>query len=310
MKPGHPECYGGVSGNFPWPDNVHEIQADEVKDYEFDIILFQAHRNYLQDQFEILSEEQQRLPRIYLEHDPPRQHPTDTCHPVDDSDMLLVHVTHFNRLMWDSGRTPSMVIEHGVLVPEKVRYTGEIQRGLVVINGLKSRGRRLGADVFEKARQRVPLDLVGMESEQMGGLGAIPNDELAAFEARFRFFFKQIRYTSLGLAVCEAMMIGMPIIGLATTEMVTVVENGVSGYIDSDVDRLVDCMQEVLSDPGEAHRLGEGARRCALERFNIARFASDWDEAFRLVSGASPVVQIDTRKETVSILNGKRGAWR
>jgi NAD(P)-dependent dehydrogenase (short-subunit alcohol dehydrogenase family) len=29
---------------------------------------------------------------------------------------------------------------------------------------------------------------------------------------------KPVRYTSLGLAVCEAMMLGLPIIGLATTE--------------------------------------------------------------------------------------------
>jgi len=40
-----------------------------------------------------------------------------------------------------------------------------------------------------------------------------------------RFFFNPIRYTSLGLAVCEAMMVGMPIIGLATTEMATTVQN-------------------------------------------------------------------------------------
>ena len=29
----------------------------------------------------------------------------------------------FNDLMWDSGRTPTRVIEHGVIVPEGVRYT-------------------------------------------------------------------------------------------------------------------------------------------------------------------------------------------
>jgi ADP-heptose:LPS heptosyltransferase len=29
---------------------------------------------------EILTEAQRRLPRIYLEHDPPREHPTDTRH--------------------------------------------------------------------------------------------------------------------------------------------------------------------------------------------------------------------------------------
>ena len=56
----------------------------------------------------------------------------------------------------------------------------------------------------------------------------------------YRFVFNPIRYTSLGLAVLEAMMIGIPIVGLATTEMVTVVENGVSGYLDTNVDNLIE----------------------------------------------------------------------
>jgi glycosyltransferase involved in cell wall biosynthesis len=195
--------------------------------------------------------------------------------------------------MWDSGDTPTMVIEHGVLIPEGVRYTGEIKRGLVVVNGLPSRGRRLGLDVFESLRARVPLDLVGLESQEIGGLGPIPNDELAAFEARYRLFFNPIRYTSLGLAVCEAMMIGMPVVGMATTEMVTAVENGVSGYVDTDLDRLVEIIMELLNDPAEARRLGEGARKQAIERFNIHRFAADWSKAFALVTsnGLTPAIK-------------------
>jgi glycosyltransferase involved in cell wall biosynthesis len=240
----------------------------------------------LEDQYEILSDEQRNLPRLYLEHDPPRQHPTDTRHPVDDPGILLVHVTHFNDLMWDSGQTPTRVIEHGVLVPENVRYSGELERGIVVVNGLGSRGRRLGSDLFEKVRSQVPLDLVGMRSDELGGLGEIPNHKLADFEARYRFFFNPIRYTSLGLAVCEAMMIGMPIVGLATTEMVTVVHNDVSGYLDTDVDRLAERMKELMANPGLAKKLSEGARRQAQERFNIGRFIRDWDDVFSLVTGS------------------------
>jgi glycosyltransferase involved in cell wall biosynthesis len=290
VKPDFPEGYGGRLDGFGWPPNVYDIPAGRVRDLEFDCILFQSHKNYLEDQYEILTEEQRRLPRIYLEHDPPRQHPTDAHHPVDDPNVLLVHVTHFNELMWDNGRTPTRVIEHGVCVPRTARYTGELERGLVVVNGLQSRGRRAGADVFERVRQAVPLDLVGMGAKDMGGLGEIEHDRLPAFEARYRFFFNPIRYTSLGLAVCEAMMVGMPIIGLATTEMVTAVENGVSGYVSTDVEWLVERMRELLDDPAEAARLGDGARRQAQERFNMQRFGRDWDETFQLVTGKRTTV--------------------
>ncbi len=292
VKPGRTDGYGGRTPGYPWGDNIHEIPADQVRDLPLDVVLFQSRKNYLQDQYDILSEEQLNLPRIYLEHDPPREHPTDTRHFVDDPNVLLVHCTHFNELMWDSGQTPTRVIDHGVVVPEGIRYTGELERGIVVVNNLRKRGRRLGLDVFETARSRVPLDLVGIGAADLAGFDSLAHGELHAFASRYRFFFNPIRYTSLGLAACEAMMVGMPIIGLATTEMVTVVENGVSGYVETNVNALLERMNELLRDPAEARRLGEGARRTALDRFNIERFARDWDDAFEFVAGKKSDLQV------------------
>jgi hypothetical protein len=71
VKPGRPEGYGGCPPNFAWGANVHEVPAEDVANLEFDCVLFQSRRNYLHDQYEILSAAQQRLPRVYLEHDPP-----------------------------------------------------------------------------------------------------------------------------------------------------------------------------------------------------------------------------------------------
>ena len=60
--------------------------------------------------------------------------------------------------------------------------------------------------------------------------------------------------------------------------------NGENGYVATDVDVLVERMRALLADPGEARRLGEGARRTALERFGIARFVKDWDTVLREVA--------------------------
>ena len=279
VQPGW-EGYGGRIPGYKWSDNVHEVPANDVKNIKFDIILFQSRRNYLEDQYEILSERQRRLPKIYLEHDPPRESPTDTCHIAASPDILIVHVTGFNRLMWDCGNTPTKVIDHGVVVPQDARYTGDIPKGIVVINNLGLRGRRLGLDVFEYMRKYVPLELVGMGSEELGGLDEVPYAELPAFMARYRFFCNPIRYTSLGLAVCEAMMTGLPIVGLATTEMVTVVENGKTGFVETNVDKLITHMQRLLDDPDLARQLGDNARNYANQRFNLARFARDWTDTF------------------------------
>jgi hypothetical protein len=285
VRPGGGEGYGGRGKTFPFGPNVHDVPVEAVRDLPFDCILFQTRKNYEVDQYEVLSEAQRRLPQIYLEHDPPQEHPTDTRHWFDDPHGLLVHVTPFNALMWDNGRTPTRVIDHGVFVPRGVYYSGEIARGLVVVNHLRQRGRRLGADLFEQLRRKVALDLVGMDAESLGGLGEVIPPELPAFMARYRFFFHPVRYTSLGLAVLEAMTIGLPIVGLATTELVTVIDNGVHGFIDTDVRRLLEPMRQLLAEPALARRLGENARRRALERFGIERFARDWEETFAQVTG-------------------------
>lgn len=284
-KPGRPAGYGGRCGPIPWGANVHDMPADIARDHEFDCIVFQDDDQYEKDQYELLSTSQRALPRIYIEHDPPRQHPTDTVHPVDDPGVLLVHVTHFNSLMWDSGRTPTTVIEHGVRIPKGVAYGGELARGLSIINNLRQRGRRLGADIYARARETVPLDLVGMDSASMGGVGEFAHPALPAFAARYRFLFNPIRYTSLGLSVIEAMMIGLPVVALATTEMVTVIENGENGFIDTNAEALHIVMQELVRNPALARHLGANAQRRARERFGIDRFAADWNTALRQVTG-------------------------
>ncbi len=305
VKAGRPEGYGGRGPTFDWPAYVREVPAEAVRDLKLDLIIYQTPKNYFEDQFEILSAEQCQLPKIYLEHNTPKplcishkggidetwrnafQVPgaVDTRHPIDDPNVLLVHVTHYNRLMWDNGRTPTIVIEHSVAIDPSIRYSGHIERGITVINGMQKRPRIAGYDIFLQARQVVPLDAAGMETEALGGLGDIPYRELHRRVAEYRFLFSPIRYTSLPLAVIEAMTVGMPVVALATTELPTVIENGVTGYVSCDIDRLINAMQFLLANPEEACQLGARARALACERFGLDRFIRDWNRAFALCKG-------------------------
>ena len=282
-KPGRPAGYGGVCGHLPWGRNVHDLPVAAARRQPLDLILFQDDPQYLEDQYDLLTPAQRALPKIYLEHDPPRGHPVDERHIVRRRDVLLVHCTHFNRLMWDSGPAPTRVIEHGVPEPG-VEWSGEIERGLVIINNLGARGRRLGLDVFAELRKRVPLDLVGMGSEPLGGLGEIQHRDLPAFAARYRFLFNPIRYTSMGLAVIECMLTGMPVAALATTEVATVIRDGENGIAHTDAEHLVAGMKRLLADPDEARRLGRNGRETARRRFGIGRFVADWNAAFQEIA--------------------------
>ncbi len=284
VKKSPQEGFTGKGKNFPWGDNVHEIPVDKVKNYTFDCVVFQSKKNYLEDQYEVLSPYQRTLPQIYIEHDPPRMHPTDTRHVVNSPSMLLVHVTHFNNLMWNSNQTPTTVIEHGVTLPKNDIVVRKKNKGIVMINNLQQRGRRLGSDVFQEVKKYIPLDIVGMNSGKIGGFGEIPHSQLFEFLSQYTFFFNPIRYTSLGLSVIEAMMAGLPIVGLATTELSTVITNGIHGYIHTDVTYLIKKMNDLLVNEKKAKKLGEHAQVYAHERFSMQRFSHQWEKVLTIVT--------------------------
>ncbi len=283
VKPDKPEGYGGRGHTFDMHKRMQEVPVEQVRELDLDLIIFQTPKNFFEDQYEILSEEQRRLPKIYLEHNTPKPHPTDSKHPIDDPNVLLVHVTHFNRLMWDNGRTPTTVIEHSVAIDPEARYSGDHAQGITVINGMQKRPRIAGYDLFLQAREQVPLTCVGMQTEELGGLGDVPYRELHRRMAEYRFLFSPMRYTSLPLAVIEGFTIGMPVVALATTELPTVIEDGVHGYVSCDMDYLIASMRDLLAHPDEARRLGANARKLAVERFGTERFARDWNAAFERV---------------------------
>ena len=286
VREGRPEGYGGRGGSFAWPDSVVEVRADEVATTELDVVLTQSRRNWETDRHDLLPPDRLRdLPAVHLEHDPPPGWPNDARHPVQDEHALLVHVTPFNSLMWDAGVTPSTVVEHGVQVPaDAPAWTGEHAAAVTVVNNLWSRGRRLGPDVFERAAAELPVDLAGMGGARYPRwLGDVALADLHRRLPAYRAFFHPIRYTSLGLALCEAMMLGLPVVGLATTETAAAVRQGVDGWTDTSPARVVEHLRRLLTDHDEAAALSVGAARRARERYGIERFAADWDALLRAV---------------------------
>jgi hypothetical protein len=280
-KPGKPEGYGGRGPTYEWSLETVEVSADAVRDLDLDLIVYQTPKNFFEDAPEILSPEQRTLPAIYLEHNTPQGRINEMVHPVNDPGILLVHVTHFNSLFWDCRETPTHVIDHAVMPfrPGGI-YTGELERGVSLVNDLPRRKRVVGGDVFLRAREEVPLDLFGFDSKEVGGFGDLPQAGVHERMRAYRFYFNPIRYTSLPLSVLEAMETGLPVVALATTELVTVIKNGENGFIDTNVDTLIEYMRRLLADPEEARRIGQAGRHTIRERFNLERFAADWEAAF------------------------------
>jgi glycosyltransferase involved in cell wall biosynthesis len=133
-----------------------------------------------------------------------------------------------------------------------------------------------GTDLLAALGAAVPLDLFGMDAACLGGQENPPQAELHAAMARRRVYLHPIRWTSLGLALIEAMHLGMPVVALATTEVPEAVPPE-AGVISTRLDTLVAALRRLVDDPEQARAMGKAARETALARYGLARFLADWD---------------------------------
>jgi glycosyltransferase involved in cell wall biosynthesis len=268
----------GRAQTWDWPDAVTELPPEQLAETDIDVVLLQRPHE-LHDLCERWTGRRpgRDLPAVYVEHNAPQGRIADMRHPAADSDLLICHVTHFNELFWDCGATPTRVIEHGIVDPG-YRYTGEFGRAGVVINEARRRARVTGTDLLARfAEQGVPIDLFGMDAAALGGIEDLPQDRLHTELARRRCYLHPIRWTSLGLSLIEAMQLGMPVVALATTEVVEAVPPQ-TGVISTRVDVLAEAARRFLHDPQAARDAGFAARTYALERFGLERFLADWDD--------------------------------
>jgi len=215
------------------------------------------------------------IPAVYVEHNAPQGRINDLRHPLADrSDIALVHVTHFNSLFWDSGRSPQRVVEHGVLDPGH-RFNGELPRAVAAINEPARRGRVTGTDLLGPLGAAAPIDLFGMGADALGGQD-VTQAALHTEMARRRAYVHPFRWTSLGLTLIEAMMLGLPVVALATTEAPEVVPDA-AGVVSNRLTVLQDAIRTFVHDPEAGRAAGHAGRQAALARFSVDRFLAEWD---------------------------------
>lgn len=274
----------GIARTYAWPDRVGERAPDELADEPFDVVVLQRpHELELATAWLGGRRPGRDVPAVYVEHNTPQGRIAEMLHPAAEWGIPIVHVTHFNRLMWDCGPATTLVVEHGIVDPGH-RYGGELTRAAVVANEARRRSRVTGTDLFLDLRERLPIDLFGIDSEALGGVGDLPHAELHAELARRRVYLHLNRWTSLGLSLIEAMQLGMPVVALATTEVPDAIPPDVA-LISTRLDRIEAAACELLEDPERAREQGARAREHALARFGLGRFLADWN---RVLGGVVP----------------------
>jgi glycosyltransferase involved in cell wall biosynthesis len=274
----------GRARTWSWPASAVEVTREEAADAEVDVVVLQRPHELHGLAQEWLGGRRPGLevPAVYLEHNAPQGRINELRHvAADRDDLVVVHVTHFNDLFWDCGSTPTRVIEHGVVDPGE-RYSGELPAAAVVVNEAGRRGRVTGTDLLGRLGAAVPIDLFGMGSRRLAGtpgvrsVADLDQQRLHDEMARRRLYLHPVRWTSLGLSLLEAMHLGMPVVALATTEVVEAVPPE-AGVVSTQVGVLADATRRLVADPEQARLMGKAARAAATARYGLERFLGDWD---------------------------------
>ena len=256
--------------------HARQVPEDRLQDERIDMVVLQRLEE-LDECARITGRVPGRdVPAVFLEHNTPHPEAATCRHPLAERiDIPIVHVTHFNHLMWDSGRAPTFVVEHGVPDPGP-QYTGELARIGVVVN-----------ELLPQFALEAPVDVFGMGGDELrrafeDASAVVPAGDLAPGPlhrelARRRVYLHPFRWTSLGLSLLEAMHLGMPVVALATTEVVRAVPPG-AGVISTNVADLRAAIRAFLADPEWAHEVGRRGREHALAHYGLEPFLARWDD--------------------------------
>ncbi|HWH32381.1 MAG TPA: glycosyltransferase [Egibacteraceae bacterium] len=280
----------GRARTWDWPASAVELTPARLRDSDIDVVVLQR-----PEELELCERWTGRrpgrdVPAVFVEHNAPQGRVNELRHPLADrDDVTLVHVTHFNALFWDAGTTPITVIEHGIADPGH-RWTGELPHAAVVVNEPVRRGRVAGTDLLPRVAGAAPLELFGMGVAPLGGEAwcaaaheDLPQERMHDEIARRAVYLHPFRWTSLGLALIEAMHLGMPIVALSTTEAPEAVPPE-AGVVSNRIDTLREGLRRFTSDHEAAAAAGKAAREHALGRHGLRRFLDDWDRLLEEVT--------------------------
>jgi hypothetical protein len=137
---------------------------------------------------------------------------------------------------------------------------------------------------WEEATHGLPRTFAGPHSEKIGGLGALPYDEMRDYLRRIRaYLYTGTQPASYTLGLIEAMMTGVPVVSIGPDHMtwqrglfegheLTVTYD----YDDPELTRRV--LSDLIADEGGARLISEIQRVHAIQKFGIETVGPQWRE--------------------------------
>ena len=134
----------------------------------------------------------------------------------------------------------------------------------------------LGGDeeIVQLVRKKYKVDYSSIGIHLLGSLSA---DQITKELMGADIFVHPSHVDNCPNSVCEAMMIGLPIISTYVGGIPDIISNGEEGILidDGDVTAMAAAIRELLSDKDKSEKIGKAARLKALERHDQPNILSD-----------------------------------
>ena len=133
----------------------------------------------------------------------------------------------------------------------------------------------------ELVRQRC-----GESGSRLQWFSRIPHNQLPELLARGRLFILPSHYEGHPKALIEAMACGMPVIGADSPGIREVLDHGQTGWLcGTDAGSIRDAVRHLLENPDLCQRLGENARKRAVQKYSLDRIVSAELELLHAAAG-------------------------
>lgn len=136
----------------------------------------------------------------------------------------------------------------------------------------------------EEMRLRATASRLELQSVRFAGFVK----DVPALLRTARLYVQSSAWEGFGLAVAEAMAVGLPSVVTAADSLPELVENGRSGRVVpvGQPGELARAILELLQDDASAAAMGVHARAEALRRFDVERMVADYATLYRRVLGS------------------------
>jgi len=174
-------------------------------------------------------------------------------------------------------------------------FKGWIGGSNTVINftqSLKKRGDHCGYSLFMNGTNGLNRKVYGPGNDDLGDLngGTLTyKEQKEAYRKAGVYFYYGTLPASYTLTLIEAMMTGMPIVTASseltrhiykqdTNEIEEIIQNGKNGYVGRDHVEIKKYIKMLLGDKKLSEKVGEGARKTAIQLFGKDKIREEWRE--------------------------------